>query len=73
MKVQIQFIAGETLKIGDTEYRRIAGDFTQENDELIAEVFCGHLIIPRSKVFAVVALPDDFDYCNLDADVKVIN
>lgn len=73
MKVQIQFIAGETLKIGEKEYRRIAGDFTQENDELIAEVFCGQLIIPRCKVFAVVALADDFDYALLDADVFTVN
>jgi len=72
-KVQIQFIAGETLKIGANEYSRIAGDFTQTEDQAIAEVFCGQLIIPRSKVFAVVALADDADMTALDSDVFVVN
>jgi hypothetical protein len=72
-KAQIQFIAGETLKIGANEYRRIAGDFTETEGQRVAEVFCGQLIIPRDTVFAVVALADDFDCSGLDADVFVVN
>lgn len=72
-KVQLQFLAGESLQIGEKNYTRIAGDFTQADDEIIAEVFCGQLIIPRAKVFAVVALADDFNMSTLDPDVFVVN
>ena len=72
-RVQIQFIAGETLKIGEKEYRRIAGDFTETEGQMVAEVFCGQLIIPRDTVFAVVALAEGFDCSGLDADVFVVN
>ncbi len=72
-KVQIQFIAGESLQIGEKDYRRIAGEFTQADGECIAEVFCGQLIIPRDIVFAIVALADDFDMSKLDPDVFVVN
>jgi hypothetical protein len=72
-RFQIQFVAGESLKIGEKEYCRIAGDFAETEGQLIAEVFCGQLIIPRDTVFAVVALADDFDCSGLDADVFVVN
>ncbi len=34
-KVQIQFKSGETLKVGDNEYRRIAGDFDQMDGQVL--------------------------------------